>query len=179
MISETKIKNTQALNELVRAYSGYVYTIVSNILGGHMQKEDIEECVSDVFVKLWRSRDLFDDNRKLIPYLASIARNRAKNKLRERNYDLSLEADELVVYDVFNMEKDIEVSQQVEIIRELVEKLSEKEREMFIRFYYNYQPVSYISREMNISEGYLRVKLHRIRKKVKKAFIERGYTCED
>ena len=47
----------EALNEVITEYTAYTYTIVSNILGDILPKEDIEETVSDSFVSLWYSRE--------------------------------------------------------------------------------------------------------------------------
>ena len=178
MKSDTKLINVEALDEIIKRYSGYVYTIVYNILGGKMQQEDLEECVSDVFVSLWRGRDKIDEDKPIEPYLAAIARNTAKNKLRKLKFELSLEDDEIVVYDKSNIEEEIETSEMMFVLDEVINALPEKEKEIFIRHYYYGQSLSNIADKLCIREGALRVKIHRIRKKIRGAFTERGYSCE-
>lgn len=83
LIQRLKNRKQKALTQVMDLYGGYVYTIVRNIIGDRMQPEDIEETVSDVFYKLWINSDKIDNKRPLKPYLVSMARNMARNKLRE------------------------------------------------------------------------------------------------
>ena len=48
-----KISSEQAHKELFEAYCGYVYTIVFNRLRSVAAREDIEECVCDVFADVY------------------------------------------------------------------------------------------------------------------------------
>ncbi len=49
----------EGMKELMRQYMGYCYYIVRNKLSEFPQ-EDIEECVSDVFVDAYRYREKID-----------------------------------------------------------------------------------------------------------------------
>ena len=50
---------------LIDQYSGLVYAIVYSKLQGLGSREDVEDCVSDVFVKLFRSAEgLYQRHRK-------------------------------------------------------------------------------------------------------------------
>ena len=49
----------EGMKELMRQYMGYCYYIVRNKLAEFPQ-EDIEECVSDVFVDAYRYREKID-----------------------------------------------------------------------------------------------------------------------
>ena len=51
-----KLKNNTAgaLDSVIRKYSAYIYTVVYNVLSGKMTEEDIEETVSDVYLKPFR-----------------------------------------------------------------------------------------------------------------------------
>ena len=73
--------NTDALQQIIDGYSGYVYAIVKNIIQPPLQPEDIEEVVSDVFLRLWEKAETVDADR-LRSWLAAVTRNRAKDKLR-------------------------------------------------------------------------------------------------
>ena len=81
-----------ALGAVIDRYTGYVGTIVWNIIGSAMSTADAEEVVSEVFYTLWQNADKVRPG-SLRGYLASIARSRAKNKLREARIDLYLEDD--------------------------------------------------------------------------------------
>jgi hypothetical protein len=52
-----KKKPEKALERIMDVYAGLVYTIVFDKLSTVCSKEDIEECVSDVFYQLYNQRD--------------------------------------------------------------------------------------------------------------------------
>ena len=77
------------LESLMDIYIPYVSTVVWNILRGAMSQEDGEEVVSDVFLAAWQQSS------ELKPgfvkgWLAAVARNKAKNKLRKMGKTLPL-----------------------------------------------------------------------------------------
>lgn len=95
LLRRLKRQNTSALEEIIDIYSRYVSTIVTNIIGGSMTHEDVEEVVSDVFFTLWNQAELVKKG-KLKAYLSKIARNKAINKLRQKQAALPLEEDEIL-----------------------------------------------------------------------------------
>lgn len=69
---------------LVKEYGGYVYAIVSGIIKKSGSSEDIEECVSDVFIKLVMDRKYLDSSRdNLKYYIGAAARNNAVDYYRK------------------------------------------------------------------------------------------------
>ena len=87
-----KQKDSEALAWIIGHYAGYINTIVYNIIGHAMTAPDIEEVASDVFFALWRNAEKVEE-RKLKAYLGSIARSKAKDKLRELDIALHIEDD--------------------------------------------------------------------------------------
>ena len=73
-------------------YTPYLYAVVTNVLGGVLGEEDAEEIVSDSFAALWYSRERVEGE-SLKAYLAAIARNRAKDRLRSMKISETLEED--------------------------------------------------------------------------------------
>ncbi|MDR2162550.1 MAG: sigma-70 family RNA polymerase sigma factor [Clostridiales Family XIII bacterium] len=72
------------LPEMIRLYGGLVRHICRNALGD--RPEDIDECVSDVFVALWekvRSGGYDPDVQGVKQYLCGIARNKAISRYRK------------------------------------------------------------------------------------------------
>lgn len=60
LISEIKKRNLNAYAFLIKEYSKLVYYLTYNILSIGNSKEDIEECVSDVFLEVWLKINEFD-----------------------------------------------------------------------------------------------------------------------
>ena len=61
------------------------------------RREEAEEIVSDVFIRIWEKRKTLDHIQNLKMYLYISARNYAVNKLRSKNHRLSLQVEELSV----------------------------------------------------------------------------------
>ena len=81
-IRRLKQDDETALCEIIRKYTGYVYTILRNFSHGTLPQEDLEELTADVFLRLWNSRNRLRGGSDLAPYLAAIARNGVKNRFR-------------------------------------------------------------------------------------------------
>ena len=151
------------LEWMIITYSGYVSAIIHNIIGEFMDLSDVEEAASDVFVALW-------ENRKKVffakGYLASIARNTAKNKLRSAGNDLSLEED-LVCETAPGAD---EVAQKRDLSRAVqgaVRDMEWPDREIFLRYYYYCQDQQTIAREMDMNLSTVKTRLRRGRQRLK------------
>ncbi|MFD0716006.1 sigma-70 family RNA polymerase sigma factor [Paenibacillus sp. GCM10027626] len=76
----------KGLQLLMDAYMGLVYTIVSGKLRDSCSKEDIEECVSEVFFELFRSRAKIDPQQSsLKTFVALVATRKAINRYNKSN----------------------------------------------------------------------------------------------
>lgn len=173
LIRGLKEGRQKALVSVMDSYGGYVYTIVNNILRDRMQREDVEETVSDVFYRLWRNCEKIEEGRPLKPYLVSMARNMARNKLREHRLFSPLEEEEMVQEDI--LAGRLEQKEQIHIIEEALRKLPQQQREIFIRYYYNYEKVADIAERYGVSQSKVKMSLYRIRKRLKKELEGNGY----
>jgi len=82
LLSAIRSGDERAMSELYERYSGIVYSVALRVLGDTGAAEDI---LQEVFMKIWRGPNLFDENRgSLAGWLAVIARNRAIDALRKR-----------------------------------------------------------------------------------------------
>ncbi|MDO5558061.1 MAG: sigma-70 family RNA polymerase sigma factor [Oscillospiraceae bacterium] len=78
-----KTNPESAYSEAIEIYGDYVYAIVLNKLKNNSSREDIEDCVSDIFVELFRSADRFDASAgSLKTFIATIAKRRAVDEYR-------------------------------------------------------------------------------------------------
>jgi RNA polymerase sigma-70 factor (ECF subfamily) len=93
LLSAIRSGDEQAMSELYGRYSGFVYAVALRVLGDTGAAEDI---LQDVFMKLWRNPEGFDENRgSLAGWLSVITRNRAIDALRKRRPESDL--DDVVV----------------------------------------------------------------------------------
>ena len=131
-----------------------------------MTRSDAEEVAADVFYSLWQNAE------KVRPgcmrgYLASIARTRAKNKLREARAELRLEDDFLELPDT-GQEMALSDLERREILGAAMASLSARDREILIRHYYYCQPTADIAAEIGIPRETVKTRLKAGRAALKK-----------
>ena len=153
--------STDALKWFIGKYTPYVSTIIYNIIGSSMSSADVEEVASDVFFALWENAQKVNSG-TVRGYLGSIARNKAKNKFREAGFELPLD-EELYISEALSLEERQIESELQTLVREKVLSMTEPDREILLRYYYYYQPIPRISREMGMSASNIKVRLHRAR----------------
>ena len=74
----------RALNQMLSAYSGLVYHAAAAVLG-RSSHEEIEECVSDTFLVVYKNRERLDFSQgSAKAYLCATARNLAIDRLKKR-----------------------------------------------------------------------------------------------
>jgi len=72
-------RDVGAFEELYKRHARIVYSLVLRIL---RQGPTAEEVVQDVFLQLWRNSAQYDLSRPFVPWLLTLARNRALDQLR-------------------------------------------------------------------------------------------------
>ena len=153
--------SAEALQWFIRKYTPYVSTVIYNIIGSAMSISDTEEVAADVFYALWENADKVKSG-AVGGYLGAIARNKAKNKIRQAGFSLPLDEDLYISEDLPLEERYMERELQ-DTVRQAVLGMPEPDREILLRYYYYYQPISRISQEMGMSAANIKVRLHRAR----------------
>lgn len=179
LIRKLKSHDSKALEKVMKQYTPYVYTIVYNMVGGVCSNEDIEELVSDVFIKLWKNAQNLREDCSLNPYIATISRNVCKNHLREISTKPELYP--LEDTNLFSSENIISHSEDIlclGYIEEFLKSLPLKDEEIFIRYFYYGESYSDIANHLNMSNPNVRIKIYRLRKKLKDFLTERGFNYE-
>lgn len=175
-LKRLKHREEDALAWFIDRYTAYVSTIVSNILGPAAASADLEAIASDVFFAFWtHAKEIRPGKAKA--YLGSIARNKAKESTRKTGREFPLE-DDLITVSAETPERDLEKREQAAYIRKAVLALREPEREIFLRYYYFYQPICTIAEEMGLEPANVKTKLFRGRKKLKEVLEKGGYFVE-
>lgn len=177
LILKLKKNSAGALESIISKYSSYVYTVVYNIMSGRFTGEDIEEVVSDSFIKLWRNSAQLDEDKPLLPYLAAIAANTARSRFRsaDKNTYCGEEVLENVAGEDFF--ETLNRSETVTAILNGVEEcLGDTDRELFTRYYFYGEHLSEISKRLGLTLSNTKTRLCRARKKIREYLIQRGYS---
>lgn len=166
ILKKLRSGDSKGLEQLMDQYMNYVSAIAWNILRNFMATEDAEEVVSDVFLAAWEQAGDIQPG-KLKAWLAAVARNKAKDRLRVMRVDLPLEDDVLELPDENTPILSLERKEEKTLVRKAVDTLGEPDREIFLRYYYYIQSVREISQVMYLNESTVKTKLRRGRMRLK------------
>ena len=166
--------NTAALAKIIDRYTNYVRTVISNFSRGTIPEQDIDDICAEVFYSLWQQREKLDIKIGFRSYLSAIARNAVTNRFR-REKTPCVDISELEIFNDISVEEKAELSEMLRCIDEKLSELGEKEREIFVRFYFYGEKTSEIAQGMDISESTVRSVLSRTRNKLKDHLTERGF----
>ena len=166
ILQKLRAHDPAGLEALMDRYLPYVSAIVWNILRDCMSPEDCEETASDVFLAAWeQAADLRPGHVK--GWLGAVARNKAKNKLRQRGQALPLMEDILELPGPDDPAGALERAEEQALVRRAVFSLPEPDREIFLRHYYYVQAVREIAAAMGLNESTVKTRLRRGRAKLK------------
>lgn len=173
-----RIRNhdADALELIIKKYSGYVATIIYNKGCGKIAAMDVEELASDVFITLWNHADSIASWR-LKGWLGKVARNKTIDWLRK--YHETEDIDSLPLYIDEATWKQMDDMERREVIESALAKLKPEYRELFYRRYTLEQSSREIGEAMGIDAATVRSRLVRGREMLRKALIEGGYFREN
>lgn len=167
-----KIGDRNALDGLISEYGAYTAKIVMAFFAGKLTAEDAEETVSDVFLSLWAHREDLDESRPLRPYLAAVARNAARKRLRSCRYTEPLAQDEEIASALPSPDRLAEERERNERLQAALAELGSTDREIFLRYYYLEQKIEEIAFCTGILPSTIKSRLMRGREKMRKMLGE-------
>ena len=165
LITLLQLQKPEGLQALISTYQAYVGTIIRNITRSSLSEQDVEELTADTFFAVWQTTDKLQAG-KVRAYLAAIARNKAKSRLRSLSETIPLE-EEAILLETADLEQEVEHTLLSEALQDTITTLSATDRDVLIRYYYYYQRIPEIAEELQLSVSAVKVRLHRARKKLK------------
>ena len=155
-------RSERAITETARKFGAYCRKIAWNILAS---RRDAEECENDA---------------RLAPYLGRITRNLALDRYdrlhaRKRGgVDLVLEELSDALPAAGAVSDRMDAAETARLITEFLRGLPPEPRQIFLRRYWYCDPTRAIARRCGVSEGKVRVTLHRTRQKLRVYLEEKG-----
>lgn len=166
-IEQIKQGNTAAFATLVEKHKSMVFTICVKIV---KKPEDAEELAQDVFLKVYEKLDSFRGDARFSTWLYRIAYNAAISKTRKRRLEIEALDDFTIsnysVDEVKDEIQSIDAEEQQLLLNQAMETLSDDDYLIIKLFYLKELPVKEISTITELSQANIKVKLHRIRKKL-------------
>ena len=166
----------QALNETSRKYGVYLRRIAWNIL---QDDADAEECVNDAYLGAWNAIPPHRPN-PLLAFVCRVARNVSLNRYRHNHAQRRDESRNLPLVELEgclaapSAEETWSAQALGQTLDCFLDTLDRKSRVMFLRRYWFSDSVSWIARQMGITENHVSVQLHRIRSRLKQYLEQEG-----
>lgn len=167
IINQVIAGNTGAYRLLVDAYKDLVFSLVIKIL---RNREEAEEVTQDTFLKAYHALPNFKNESRFSTWLFRIAYNTTISRTRKKVVVMSAIDDYIIEnISVDNVQESLEQFDEAEKLRILkfaLDKLPEEEQLIINLFYFNKQSIDDICLITGLTDSNVKVKLHRIRKKM-------------
>ncbi|MFA5252533.1 MAG: RNA polymerase sigma factor [Phycisphaerae bacterium] len=178
----------RAFRELVTRYKNGLYAFLKRFLN---QQDLIEDVFQETFLQLFTSRESFDTNRPLRPWLFTIAANKAKDALRKQQRTSAVaigtisDGEEASFSDVLNSltsdetrpYETLEQGEAADLVRQVVASMPHQAREILILAYFNKFSYKQMAKILSIPIGTVKSRLHtavnRFAKEYKAAVVSR------
>ena len=165
-----------AFHELVGQYKKKIYYLAYDVTGDHQEAEDISQ---EVFIKMFRSLKNFRRDAKMSSWLYQITVNASIDSLRKKSSKPKRSIDEFEQINIqeqllggtaqsFDPQRSTESSQTQNQISQALQKISPKERTVFVMRHYNDLKLSEIAEILNVTIGTVKSLLFRAIKKLRK-----------
>lgn len=161
-------------------YCNYVYAVVVNVLRNCGSREDMEECVSDVFVKIYRSYskgELREGDLK--GFVGAVAKHTAIDYMRKltthnkRNTSMDDEDFPELASDT-RVDTDAENKDRNRVILEMVNSLGEPDSTIIIQQYFYDRTAKEIANSIGMTPAAVQKRSTRARDKLKDMLMKMG-----
>jgi RNA polymerase sigma-70 factor (ECF subfamily) len=164
-VQRVKAGDIQAFTTIVARYGDMVYTVVRRLVGC---REDAEDITQEVFIKVFKSLEQFREESEFSTWLYRIAYNTAISELRKRKLSF-VRVNDSQQFDS-DRHADFDVDEAMELKHQHLDRalktLPPDETFLIALHYMDGQSIDNMSKICNMSVSNVKVKLHRIRKKL-------------
>lgn len=175
MLTQAILRDPETgLRWAMRDYAALVRGILRRILPG--REDDVEECMADVFVALWRNAQRLQE--KQIPvraWLIVTARNTGINRYRRLSRCTEIPLTDEMVRTLADLTED-RTGDATEAVGRLVAAMDPPDREIFLRKYYLMQSSREIAAALGLSVTNVNTRLSRGRERLRRQLREGGIT---
>jgi len=163
-IQKVKAGDFQSFSAIASKYQNMVFTIVLKIIEN---REDAEDITQEIFIKVFKSIQQFREDSEFSTWLYRIAYNTTLSELRKRKlFFTSIDDGFMAISESITEENEEETEIKLQYLDKAVKRLPPDEVFLLTLHYMDGQSVENISRISNLTVSNVKVKLHRIRKKL-------------
>ena len=169
LIEQAKEGDRGAFEELMRSYSGFVYSLAFRMLG---RRADAEDIFQETFFRAWTHLRSFRSGGNFTYWIKRIATNLCIDQLKTRKRQHAYENDQ--VEEVGSWEGEQQYGDEQEQVNQLLAQLPVNHRAAVVLFYLEDQSVEEVALTLKQKPATVKVWLFRARQKMK-AVLEAGY----
>lgn len=168
-----KKKNPKALDYVIDNYSNLIFKVSYSVL---QNRELTEECMNDVFLKIWDNAKYFNkENAQFVKWIMVMAKYTAIDLLRKevREPD-KVDISSIELSNTKNLDEILGHKEDLIKVKSEINNMKPLDKEIFIRKFYLDEDTKNISKHLGISEKLINLKVFRGRKKLKEKLVSKG-----
>ncbi|MGV8092524.1 MAG: RNA polymerase sigma factor [Mangrovibacterium sp.] len=132
LLVRLKSDDVQAFDQVYEWYFHKLFSFISKILKDDQETEDI---VQEIFVKIWESRNKFDDYQSLNSYIFTVAYHNSISIIRKRIVDkkyLVYLKNSSVIHSAPDRISELEFYELNSQVQKLIDRLPERQKQVFL-----------------------------------------------
>ena len=155
---------------IMEEYNKLLWVVVSGILNGVGTNEDIEECISDAYVNLWKNPTAYDPQKgSLKTFITTIAKHKALDRYRQLAKTKHIEINEAISATADDLLEPLINHDLYGNLHEAIHDLKEPDKEIVIRRYFFNEMPARIASKISIPVKEVKNRLYQSKLRLKKA----------
>lgn len=161
-------KDSAAYEYMIGKYTKTIYCLAYNILSKSHSKEDIEECVADVFLDAWIKIANFDEEKaNFRTWLLILTKYKALTYKRKKRLSNVVDIEDVELKGDISLEKQVLLRQDQEQVMKIINSFPKTDREIFVRRFFLGEKINDLAEFFNLSRAAIDNRLLRGRKIIK------------
>ena len=175
LVAQILAGDSDAFEQLIKRYQKLVFNIIYNHMG---RRGEVEDLAQEVFLKVFKSLDMYDQSRPMKAWIARITTNRCLDEMRKGRHsrvqlfsDLSEEEEDRIQYYYHRSGRgasltETEAEECFALLHKLMNRLTEKDKVAFVLREVEGLDYSEVAKILRTSQLGARIRVSRTRRKL-------------
>ena len=161
-------RDEAAMEVIINRYSRLLWRVCAAVLSKSGGTQDVEECVADAFVYLWRYPERYDSSRSTLKtFLCMVARSRAMDRYRSLVRSRTVPMEEVLAAQTLDISAQALSAETRQELTAALHTLPEEEQDMLLRRYLGDQKPREIALALGITSRQVQNRLYRARSRLR------------
>jgi RNA polymerase sigma-70 factor (ECF subfamily) len=167
------VRDELVFEAIFERYGQIIHNYILRLVG---DRDDAEDLAAETFIKAFRRLDSLSDQEKVLSWLYRIATNTCLDAIRRRKIVRWIDWDEFVLRFMPRLaasddpERDALREEQAEMVRQVLDKLPEKQRVCLVLFEYEGRSYAEIAQVIGTTPGTVKTLLFRARERFRRHY---------